>query len=531
MSFLPETRQSGPLPWLVAVLCVVYLLAGVIGHDPWKTEDAVGLAIAQGFHNGGDWLVPAIAGEPWPEAEPLYYWVADLSAGLTKWLLPFHDGARLASALFGALFLAMLGAAARRLYGSDAGWGASLLAVGTLGLLVPMHEAEPAAAVLAASACVYWGVSLQRLKPLQGALLMGIGLGAGFLAGGLVGALPTLTLLAMPLFERRWAVFAIAASLGAVIGGAWPLLLAQHHHAYLEAWWAAESSALTPNEGFSIAHAKLLGWFAWPVLFVAPWAFWRSRKPLASPELGLPLIGVIAGAAWFLTHEARPAAALPLVPPLILLAATGSARLRRGASNAWDWFGMMTLTITMGLVWLGGVAVLTGWPAKIADNAVRLEPGFVAHLSVPALLIALAASAAWLVALLRLPRSPWRVVTRWAAGVAIVWVLLSELWMPWIDYGKTYRPVVAGLRQALPADPGCVSRLNLGAPQRAALDYFAGIRTRWGAKGCNWLVVQGGPQPSAPDGWALAWEGHRPGDANEWLRLYRRTGSESERGR
>ncbi len=526
MSFFFESRQPGPLPWLVMVVCTIYLLAGIIGHDPWKSEDAIGLAIAHGFHTSDNWLKPTLAGEAWAEAEPLYHWLAAATASITRTFLPFHDGARLASALFGGLFLFLLAGAARTLYGNDAGWGVPLLAVGTLGLLVPIHEAQPAAAVLAASAGVYWGVALLPGRPLVGALLMGTSLGGSFLAGGLGGVLPPLTLLAIPLVQKRYAALAIVLCLGGVLAAAWPLLLAQHEPAYLNAWWATELAATEPRGGFTLGHAKFLGWFAWPILYIAPWALWRNRRHLMeTPGMAIPAVGAIVAFLWYMSHDARTASALPLVPPLILLAAAGSASLRRGAGNAWDWFGMMTLSIAAALIWLGSVAMLTGWPAKIAGNVAKLGPGFVAHFSLFASLVALAATAAWIMTLARSPRSPWRVVSRWAVGVTMSWVMLVALWMPWIDYGKTYRPVVASLRHALPADAGCIGRLALGPAQRAALDYFGGIRTRWGSKACHWLIAQGEPNEAAPEGWTKVWEGHRPGDRSERLRLYRRSGT------
>lgn len=523
MSFNFDSRQPGPLPWLVVLACTIYLLAGVFGHDPWKTEDAVGLAIAHGFLSNGNWLKPTLAGEVWAAAEPLYHWIAAATAEMTGFFLPFHDGARLASALFGGIFLLLVAGTARIFHGRDAGWGAPLLAIGTLGLLVPIHEAQPAAAILAATTGIYLGVALLAARPLAGALVMGASLGASFLAGGLAGVLPPLTLLAVPLLQRRFAPFAIAATLGAVIAAAWPLLLAQYEPAYLDAWWTAEMHSTVPSGGFTSEHAKFIGWFAWPILYIAPWTLWRNRHQLlTSPGVATPLLGVIAAFLWFISHEPRTANALPMIPPLILLAANGAASLRRGAANAWDWFGMMTMTMTAAFVWLGASALHIGWPAQIARNAARLEPGFVAKFSVMAFAIALLATAAWILTLRRLPKSPWRVVSRWAVGVTVVWVLLASLLMPWIDYGKTYRPVVENLRKALPTDVDCVGRLSLGAPQRAALDYFGDIQTRWGTKACRWLIVQGGKTETAPDGWELAWEGHRLGDRSEWLRLYRR---------
>lgn len=521
-SFPSAPTPAGPHPWLVLLLCAAFLFGGLIDHDPWKVDDALHLAIAKGIDSEGGWLVPKVAGEAWPEAEPLYHWVAAATARLSASLLPFHAGARLASALFAALFLACLASAGRRFYGGSAGWAVPLLAIGTLGLLVPLHEAQPAAAILAATAAAYWGCALLMGRPLAGALLLGSGVGATFLAGGLNVALPLLPLLAAPLLLHRWHGLLPAAAMAALVGGAWPLLLSQQAPGHLAVWWATELASVAPRGGFSLGHLEWLGWFAWPVLYVALWAIWAGRRQLSSPAYALPLIGATAAAGWYLVHEPRLPVALPLLPPLVLLAAAGLGHLRRGAANAWDWFGMMTFTLVAGLIWLGYSAMLTGWPPKISHNFAKLEPGFAAQLSLPALAAGLIATAAWLALLLRLPRSPWRVAARWAGGLTVMWVLLAALWMPWIDYGKTYRPVMTSLAKALPADHGCIGRKDLGPAQRALLDYLAGIRTRPGAAGCDWLITQGGLKEAVPEGWNPVWQGHRPGDRSERLRLYRR---------
>jgi 4-amino-4-deoxy-L-arabinose transferase-like glycosyltransferase len=522
MPFSSDQRQTGPSPWLVILLCAIYLFSGLIDHDPWKVDDALHLSIAQGMAKGGNWLVPAVAGEPWPEAEPLYHWVAATTARLAEPLLAFPAGARLATALFAALFLAFLASASRRFYNGAAGWGAPLLAIGTLGLLVPLHEAQPASAILASTAAVYWGCALLTSHALSGALLLGAGIGAGFLAGGLNAALPLLPLLAAPLLLRRWLALLVGGTTTLIVCGTWLLLLFRQSPAFLSAWWSTELASIAPRGGFTLVHLEWLSWFAWPVAFLALWALWSGRRQLSTPAYALPLLGAVAAAGWFLSHEPRPPVALPLLPPLMLLGAASLSQLKRGAANAWDWFGMMTFSLVVGLIWLGTLAMLSGWPPKIAHNFAKLEPGFVAPFSLPALAVAAVATGLWLLVLLRLPRSPWRVATRWAAGLAIMWALLTALWMPWIDYGKTYRPVIASLARALPTDHGCIGRRDLGPAQRALLDHFGGIRTQPATNGCTWLISQGGPNERPPAGWSLVWEGHRPGDRSERLRLYRR---------
>src|SRR6266478_9616555 len=84
-------------PVLFALLLLAYLLPGLVGHDPWKTEDATGIGIVHQMIEHGQWIVPFLAGEPYLEDGPFHYWIAALTAKLFGLVLAPHDGARLAS--------------------------------------------------------------------------------------------------------------------------------------------------------------------------------------------------------------------------------------------------------------------------------------------------------------------------------------------------------------------------------------------------------------------------------------------------
>ena len=525
-------RNHNPAPLLArsgtVFLCAIWLLAGTVGHDPWKSDDVLHLGVAFGM-SGGDWLVPRIAGEPWLVSPPLYHWVAALCGKLLEGVLPWHDAARLGSVLFGATFLLILARVARQLLGASAALTAPLLAIGTLGLLVPLHEAQPAIVEMAGYVISLWGLSVWQQQALRGGLIFGAGTGVGFLGGGIdcvAIQLATGLMLALhPAWRTRRSPVAwlAAASIALVLMLPWPLLLWQQAPSLFEIWWNAERERLTLR-GASLKHVELLAWASWPVLPFALWSLWLERRHLLKPPTALPLAATAAALFAFFADAPKPTALMPALVPLTLLAAAGAGRLRRGAANAFDWFGMTTFTLVAALIWLGGIAILTGEPARLAKNFSKLGPGFIAEDWTIAMILAIAVSVAWVAVMLRTPRSPWRAATRWSIGLTTIWLLLVALWLPLIDYGKSYRGVSADLRRVLDNHTGCIARRGLGLAQRASLDYFSGIRTVGNRAGdCGYLIMQTTPGATKDlPGWTLVRETSRPGDKSERLRLYRR---------
>ena len=65
-----------PLPAAgVLALTFLYCMLGLVGHAPWKTEDAVGAGIVFQMLTAdhlSSWLVPRLAGELYLEDGPLF---------------------------------------------------------------------------------------------------------------------------------------------------------------------------------------------------------------------------------------------------------------------------------------------------------------------------------------------------------------------------------------------------------------------------------------------------------------------------
>ncbi len=522
---------------VLIILCALYILPGLVGHDPWKGDDITHFGVVYSILEGGGWMPPRLAGEVWLDSPPLYHWVAAVLAKVFGLILPLHDAARLTSGLFAGIMITCLAGAARRLIGQEAARGAVLVAIGCLGLLVHAHETQPALVFLAAAAATYYGIALMPQFPLRGGIVAGTALGLGFLAAGL----PALIALGAPLIllalissqlhaadTMRGMLAALAISAALIL--AWSIAFYWLEPVSFAAWWAREKADLRPVANIPLSlwnFLKLLGWFAWPALPLAAWTLWKERRRLGELRTLVPLVSfLVLFATQGIITDPRSLNALPLLPPLILLAAPATLSLRRGAANAFDWFGMMTFTLLASLIWLGWVAMVAGVPRKIANNFARMEPGFVAQFSSLAFAAALALTLAWLWLVFTSPRSPQRSAVHWAAGVTLCWGLITALWTPWVDHGRSYRSVAVSLKAALPARGDCIGGRGLSDAQRAAFHYFAGIQAlREGSRAtaCHLYLVQGSAQrePLPPGkGWRKIWEGHRPSDRNERFRLY-----------
>ncbi len=527
--------KSFPLPGRTVIgLCLCVLLVGLIGHDPWKTDDVISLNLARSVASG-HWLIPQLAGEPWLQSPPLYYWLAAIFGTVFSTafgnMLEWHDAARLASLLLVAMGLTGIAYAARTFYEQEAGRIAPLFVIGTLGTLVPFHDAQPALLTFAALAVVLAALAAWRKHPLPAGLGLGFSLPMAFLGGGLDSLALVLAIVLACALHSRWReaslrTWLLAIAIALPLLAIWPVLLWQYHAPTFDAWWADELSTLLSPLVVDGKRFAFLTWSLWPVLPFSLWTLWLQRKQLTLASTYLPLIATILSLAFFFRSTEMTTAILPLVAAMALLGMQGANRLRRGAAGAFDWFGVTTMTLFIALAWLGGIAILTNLPEAIAKNFRIPAPGFVPHWSWFGFSVAVLATLAWLRLIFSAPRSPWRPISGWACGVAVMWVVLGMLALPWIDYTKSYRKPSAELKVAIGSYSGCIERQNLGQVQRASFDYFDGIRTKPATSNqtCAMLIVQAanGDEQSLK-GWRLVLETARPGEKRERIRLYRRT--------
>jgi 4-amino-4-deoxy-L-arabinose transferase-like glycosyltransferase len=561
---LPASATHALPRWGLIALCLLYILPGLIRRDPWKSDDAAGFGIMWTMARGSwqDWLLPHIAGLPAPAEGPLAFWLGALFIRLFGWLLGDALAARITTIgffLIGALSvwystyllgrrpeaqplrLAFGGQPEAKDYGRTLADGALLIYLGCLGLLLRSHETTAEALQISLIAfAIYASVRLFESQSLRSATILGTTLGLLVLTRGWLVPLALWSALVLTssrhgerLLQR---LTLVALPMAFAIGSIWPLMnaMAQPYGANpTQEWleWNATQLALPSLQNLSY-FLKYGIWFSWPAWPFAGWALYAWRQQRTALHIALPLALATAFTVLALLNpNGEESILLPLLPPLAILAAFGLPTMKRGAINAVDWFSMITLSICAAFIWIGWIAKQTGWPAQIARNAFKLAPGFKPEFNLLAFLIAAAATVGWIMVVRwRIARHPsvlWRAVVLSSGGVILCWLLLMTLWLPWLNYGKSYAGVAHQISAKLPSSGYCVDT-NVGQAQRASFAYFGQVEfARFGSHDCDYLLLQdrGNSPPMKKDDESrlqLLWEGRRPSDRDERFRLYRR---------
>jgi len=553
--------------WALFALCAVYILAGLIGREPWKSDDVIGLAqMWTAAYSDNAWMHPQVAGIAVSQKGPLATWVG---GGLMVALAPILDpimAGRVANILWFTITASSLwygvyllgrrpeaqplalpfgGQPSPSAYGRMLADAALLLLLATLGFLWRSHETSAEPAAVAAQALAFYALARMADRPRSGAITLGVALAAAFLARGLPAVAPLL--IALPVLFRpgttlvreiRW-LFMLALPIGLALSLAWWIPASSSNPYWMNGWWHWHGNVLgwISQQG-AISTLRNLPWFLWPTLPLAGLAAWRWRGHRGMLHVQLPLaLGAAATLMLFFTERPSDPELLAFVIPCAALGVFVLPTLRRGLVNALDWFALMSYSFALFVIWLGWTALSTGVPPKLARNIARQTPGFIAEFSVLSIGIAVAATIAWIALVTwrvrTRPAAMWRGSVLSAGGMVVSWLLLMTLWLPSINYSKSYRVVSQGLAQALETEhrvvgkTACVRTIGLGLPQRASFALFDKLIFT-PSPACPLVLIQGTPDQLAiyqrrPDleGAVVRWDGGRASDLRERFRLVR----------
>ena len=552
-----------PLPRVVLLLlCLAYVLPGFVGRAPWKTLDITtygySLALAQGKTS---WLAPDIAGLS-PDTEGLLpYWLGAWAIQAFGAVIPPDLASRLPFAALlwlalmatwyamyylarspgaGPVAFAFGGEATQTDYARAMADGGLLALIACLGLAQPSHEASSYVVQLSGVCFVFYAAACIPTRfgvPLCiGALgLVILALSGAPTYGVIVGLGAALILALTPVDAKRRAKTLQAAVAFALLS-VLTLLLA----VYLHLWqWR-----VLPVQDFRQLQPflELLVWFVWPAWPLTLWSLWIWRRQIADwrymhRHLWLPIfLGALALVNTVVTAPSDRALALGL-PAFAALAAFALPTFRRAMAALIDWFTLLFFSAVAITIWVIWFAVYTGYPPKPAANVARIAPEFIATFSLPLFSIALLATLAWCALVFWRARRNrpeiWRSLVLPAGGTVLSWILLMSIWLPMLDYGRSYTAQLQAMAKVLPApgEAGCIAFAGLSRSQIVAMQAQGGWQlvpaSDAAAQACQWLAIPL-EETRVPkikgltDDWELRASVPRPTDKNADIVLYQR---------
>ena len=559
------------LPRLALLLfCAAYVLPGFFGRAPWKSDDIAAFGVMQELAaNWANWLSPQLLGQINGFGALAPYWMGAVAIHF----LPFLDpgfAVRIPFILLLALSLlttwyaiyylarspqaqpvafAFGGEASPTDYARAIADAGVLALIASLGLAQLSHETTPALAQLGFTALVFYAMAASPYRRATKVFGPALGLLVGLIGLALSGA-PTLAVLLgsggalVELTHWRWGNDdRNGASDGAAKSRSWQWLLlivgstaiVAFLALVLDVWrWrihlpgTGEQSAWTDWRKLG----RLLMWFTWPAWPLAMWTLWRWRRQLASRHVALPLWFVgVAVLSTLMTPNADRSLLLSL-PPMAALAAFALPTLKRSVASLIDWFTLLFFTSCGIIIWVVWIAMQVGVPRQPAANVARLAPGFEPSFSWFAFMVALIATLAW-AWLVRWRTGAhrtalWKSLVLPAGGATLCWLLLMTLWLPLLDYARSYAPLSRQTAN-LVDKTSCVEIYGINTAQATALQYHGKLQLQQAGRKaiCPYLIVDMKAQSglggvvNLPD-WAFKARVRRPSDRSESLLIFKR---------
>ncbi|MDB5965559.1 MAG: putative rane protein [Polaromonas sp.] len=558
-----------PRPALL-LFCLAYVLPGFFGRAPWKFEDIAAFGVMRELaSNAGNWLAPQLLGQANAFDALAPYWLGAIAIKV----LPFLDPASAVRVPFALLLVLTLlaswyavyylarsplaqpvafafGGEARPVdYARTIADAGVLALIACLGLAQLSHETTPALAQLGFTALVFYAMAASPYRKATKVLGPSLGLTVG-LAGLALSGAPTLAVLfglggaLVEWTHMRWGSNPGVPGLSEesrrqslqwvlLIVGVTALVALMGFE--LDLWrWRIQLPGADGQPLLIAWHklSRLLLWFTWPAWPLALWTLWRWRRQLASRHVALPLWFAAMSIGATLTTAASDRSLLLSLPPLAALAAFAMPTFKRSAASIIDWFTLVFFTGCALIIWVVWIAMQTGVPRQPAANVARLAPGFEPSFSWLAFIAALAATLAW--AWLVKWRAGanraalWKSMVLPAGGATLCWLLLMTLWLPLLDYARSYAPMSHQIAR-LVDKKACVEIHGIGTAQAAALQYHGQLQLRQATSqaSCPYLIVDADAQPSlgrsvSLANWAFVATVRRPTDRNENVLLFKR---------
>lgn len=435
------------------ILPLIYLLAGLFINNLWRGVDANTYSVLLGFANlsefQGEFFRQEVA------TSPAYYRILDLGVLVFGNWLDTAYSMRVTNALLITTGVIALYRTIRFVFTTEIATISALAGVTCLGGIELLHLATPGAGSFFAIAISIYGIALS-MRRIYGGVVMGL----GFVFSIMVGSgtiIPTLIPAIILLFLRREdkeraQIYRVAMLLAISMMGITFInfFVFTGRTAIEPNFWLPHNNIDSFDEWFNSAFRFL--WFCMP-LWPALIGFRNfARKQWTESSMQLLFIGAIGALCAFPLSLFSVNAPLMILPFLCILYAPAILLLNIQWQRASYWFYflfftiILTIVIVFRLVW----SYFPDSSLMVTSVTQKHFPGFDFRLTFLQTFSTLCLFGFWFLWNLYLKNFfNWvlRPTISWILGAIILWITLVLIWLPAVNYSKSYFNIIADIHK------------------------------------------------------------------------------------
>lgn len=475
------------------IIVFLYLIFGLINHAPWRPLETNSFSIFADIFFQNNFIAPSLASVQSFHNPHIYELSGAIFAKIFFFLEP-HNAARLCNILWLAITMICIGLANRELRGFGYGRQSNVIFLSSVGLFVSVHSFSNEIAILAASSISLYSLALSNRRPFRASVLLCFSLVVGIFSKGLIFYLPILGIIISLSFFNNWNskrlfIFSSIALIGSFLFlSIWLFLISIHNPDAVDIFLNINLNPTIYNLKYYLINIL---WFAWPAI---PLFFWTIYKEINTfikyKRTHLPLIFIF----WFIfiliieDTSVSQIKLMVLLPAISLMASTSIDKLQRGASSAFNWFGIIIFSFISIVLWIGWFALQFGMPYKIYEKMLYLSGNFSPEINLLSIVFAFLFLSVWIYSLLKNNFTNRSVVTNWGLGIALVWITSSLLWFPMIENRKNYGQVFNSLKNVKFLDGSCLNSNTLRDGHIDLIFYYTLINVKKISDSCNFTI-------------------------------------------
>lgn len=479
-------------PIILYLTVFVWIASTMLYHSAWEVYEPYIVAVVKSMSLGGDsWLTPHILmNEPYFGLKAMPFWI--IAVVIKIFHVPDSYLTNAIRIIYGVLLFLTLSLAGRVgsfLPAYKSGRTVVMLMLSSFGFIATGFIMTPFLWVLIG--CLLCFYALEVINSFPGRASIYLTFALILVSCGLDGRyliIMLTLLLSLPFFIQKYKnttyilSISISIALSLLILGFYLWQIAQVDFQHIEFWlrsyWIVFDFSYLFDKLRKLVNA--LWWIGLPSVFLMAWTIYKRKNELLRDSTIVPYIlfaALVLLSAILLYNPASDYAVLPLLIPVIVIAALEVDSIRISFVDLGNWFSIMlfgSISITLILLF---ISTNYGYPTNLLLYMRKFAPDYSLVFDLWRFIASVIMIGVWVFMITRRQIRGREMVSNWANGTSLSLALFGALFLPWVDSVLSFQ---SNVEDSIPyvRKANCIATLGQNKVDSAIWYDYANIRLK-----------------------------------------------------